>query len=73
MANTEHDVARSELRWAAVVSAFVVVTMAFTLFAALALHRNPPSNSNASTRKPCISRASSPNPTSGPESGKTAR
>src|SRR6266516_5567908 len=33
-----------ERRWTAVVSAFVVVTMAFTLFAALALHRNPPSN-----------------------------
>ncbi len=44
MAMREHDVARSELRWTAVVSAFVVVTMAFTLFAALALHRNPPSN-----------------------------
>ena len=44
MAMTEHDVVRSELRWALVVSAFVVVSMALTLFAALALHRNPPSN-----------------------------
>src|SRR3954454_10492096 len=44
MANTEHDVVRSELRWTAVVSGFVVVTMPSTLFAALALHRNPPSN-----------------------------
>ena len=44
MAATEHDVVRSELRWTAVVSGFVVVTMALTLFAALALQRNPPSN-----------------------------
>src|SRR5580765_7927710 len=44
MAATEHDVMRSELRWTAVVSGFVVVTMGLTLFAALALHRNPPSN-----------------------------
>ena len=44
MAATEHDVVRSELRWTAVVSGFVVVTMGLTLFAALALHRNPPSN-----------------------------
>ena len=44
MAATEHDVVRAELRWTAVVSLFVVVTMGLTLFAALALHRNPPSN-----------------------------
>src|SRR6186997_1348732 len=44
MAATEHDVVRSELRWTVVVTAFVMVTMALTLFAALALHRNPPSN-----------------------------
>src|SRR6476646_6549003 len=44
MAATEHDVVRSELRWAVVVTAFVMVTMALTLFAALALQRNPPSN-----------------------------
>jgi len=44
MAATEQDVARSELRWAAIVGGFVMVTMGLTLFAALALHRNPPSN-----------------------------
>jgi len=44
MAATEHDVVRSELRWTVVVTAFVMVTMALTLFAALALQRNPPSN-----------------------------
>ena len=44
MAWTEHDVVRSELRWAAVVTGFVAVIFLLTLFAALALHRNPPSN-----------------------------
>ena len=44
MAWTEHDVVRSELRWAAAVIGFVAVLFALTLFAALALHRNPPSN-----------------------------
>src|SRR5689334_20321760 len=44
MAYTEHDVIRSELRWSLVVAAFVALTMGLTLFAALALHRNPPSN-----------------------------
>jgi len=44
MAWTEHDVVRSELRWAAAVSGFVVIIFGLTLFAALALHRNPPSN-----------------------------
>src|SRR5215212_4807406 len=44
MAWTEHDVARSELRWSVVVIAFVAVLFALTLVAALALHRNPPSN-----------------------------
>ena len=44
MAATEHDVLRSELRWTAAVSGFVVVIFGLTLFAALALHRNPPSN-----------------------------
>ena len=44
MATTEHDVVRSELRWSVVVGGFVAVTMALTLFAALGLHRNPPSN-----------------------------
>jgi cytochrome c oxidase subunit II len=44
MAWTEHDVARSELRWAAITGVFVAIIFALTLFAALALHRNPPSN-----------------------------
>jgi len=44
VAATEHDVARSELRWTLVVGAFTAVTLGLTLFAALALHRNPPSN-----------------------------
>jgi len=44
MAATEPDVVRSELRWTAVVGGFTAVTLALTLFAALALHRNPPSN-----------------------------
>jgi cytochrome c oxidase subunit 2 len=44
MASTEQDVLRSEIRWAAVVGIFVVITLGLTIFAALALHRNPPSN-----------------------------
>jgi cytochrome c oxidase subunit 2 len=44
MAATEQDVLRSEIRWAVAVSIFVVVTLGFVLFAALALNRNPPSN-----------------------------
>jgi cytochrome c oxidase subunit II len=44
MAMDEHSILRSEVRWAAVVGGFVVVTMGATLFATLALHRNPPSN-----------------------------
>ncbi len=44
MATSEHDVLRSELRWAVAVSAFVVVIFGLTVFAAWALHRNPPSN-----------------------------
>ena len=44
MAATEHEVQRSELRWAVAVSLFVLVIFGLTLFAALALHRNPPSN-----------------------------
>src|SRR5690242_21325501 len=44
MAETEHDVIRSELRWSGVVTFFVLVAMGLTLVAALALHRNPPSN-----------------------------
>jgi cytochrome c oxidase subunit 2 len=44
VAATENDVVLSELRWSIVVTGFVVVTMALTLFATLALHRSPPSN-----------------------------
>lgn len=44
MAASETDVVRSELRWSIVVGIAVAFTMALTLFAALALHRNPPSN-----------------------------
>lgn len=44
MATTEPAVPRSELRWSLVVCGFVAVMLAATLFAALALHRNPPSN-----------------------------
>jgi cytochrome c oxidase subunit II len=44
MASTEQDVIRSEIRWAVLVSIFVVITLGLVLFAALALHRNPPSN-----------------------------
>ena len=44
MSWTEHDVVRSELRWSLAVAAFVGVLFALTLVAALALHRNPPSN-----------------------------
>jgi cytochrome c oxidase subunit II len=44
MASAEPDVERSELRWAAVAFGFVGIIFALTLFAALALQRNPPSN-----------------------------
>ena len=44
MASSEQDVLRSEIRWATAVSAFIVVILGLVLFAALALHRNPPSN-----------------------------
>jgi cytochrome c oxidase subunit II len=44
MAATEQEVQRSELRWAVAVSVFVLVVFGLTLFAAPALHRNPPSN-----------------------------
>src|SRR5262249_46794600 len=37
-------VARSEVRWVVAVSVVVVVIFGLTLFAALELHRNPPSN-----------------------------
>ena len=44
MAATEVSVQRSEARWAVVVVGFVALIVAATLFSALALHRNPPSN-----------------------------
>src|ERR1051325_3347305 len=44
MASREHDVERSELRWAAAALGFLGIIFALTLFAALALQRNPPSN-----------------------------
>jgi cytochrome c oxidase subunit 2 len=44
MALTEHDIARSELRWAVLAGIFLTIIVVLTLFAALALHRNPPSN-----------------------------
>src|SRR6185437_15076885 len=44
MALTEHDVVRSELRWTAIVTGFVAIIFGLTLFATLALQRNPPSN-----------------------------
>jgi cytochrome c oxidase subunit II len=44
MAATEQEVQRSELRWAVAVSLFVLIIFGLILFAALALHRNPPSN-----------------------------
>src|SRR5947207_11947203 len=44
MASSEQDVLRSEVRWAVAVNGFVVVILGLVLFAALALHRNPPSN-----------------------------
>jgi cytochrome c oxidase subunit II len=40
----ERSVLQSELRWSAAVGSFVTLVLAATLFAALALHRNPPSN-----------------------------
>ena len=44
MPATEQSVLRSEIRWSLVVGVFVVVVLAATLFSALALHQNPPSN-----------------------------
>jgi len=44
MAATEQDVQRSEARWAVWVSLFVLIIFGLTVFAALVLHRNPPSN-----------------------------
>jgi hypothetical protein len=42
MAATEQDVQRSEARWAVWVSLVVLIIFGRTVFAALALHRNPP-------------------------------
>ena len=44
MAADEASVRRSEARWGMVVAGSVTLIVAATLFAALALHRNPPSN-----------------------------
>jgi cytochrome c oxidase subunit 2 len=44
MAADEASVRRSEARWGVVVAIAVTLMVATTLFAALALHRNPPSN-----------------------------
>jgi len=44
MASTEHDVEPAELRWAGVTLGFSAIIFVLTLFAALALQRNPPSN-----------------------------
>jgi len=44
MAWTEEDVTRSELGWSAVAGGFLAIIFLLTLFAALALQRNPPSN-----------------------------
>lgn len=44
MAHSERDILRSELRWGGVVAAAVLLLMGLTLYATMALHRNPPSN-----------------------------
>jgi cytochrome c oxidase subunit 2 len=44
MATNEASVQRSEALWAVAVAASVALMVGATLFAALALHRNPPSN-----------------------------
>jgi cytochrome c oxidase subunit 2 len=44
MAADEASVRRSEARWAVVVAVAVALVVGATLFSALALHRNPPSN-----------------------------
>ena len=44
MAASERDILRSELRWSVVVGGAVTVIFAAVLYAALALHVNPPSN-----------------------------
>ncbi len=44
MALSESAIQKSEVRWAWVVSAVVAVILAAILFAAIAMHMNPPSN-----------------------------
>jgi cytochrome c oxidase subunit II len=44
VAATEQEVQRAETHWAVAVSLFVLIIFGLTLFAALVLHRNPPSN-----------------------------
>jgi cytochrome c oxidase subunit 2 len=44
LALTESETRRQEVRWTVVVSVAVVTTFGLTLFAALGLQRNPPSN-----------------------------
>lgn len=43
-ASTEHQVLRTELRWAVFVGAVVALIMGAILFAAMSMHINPPSN-----------------------------
>ena len=44
MASSESDILKSELRWAIVVAATVAILIGAILYAALAMHMNPPSN-----------------------------
>jgi cytochrome c oxidase subunit 2 len=44
VAINERSILKSELRWAAVVSAIVAIILGAILFAALSMHINPPSN-----------------------------
>jgi cytochrome c oxidase subunit II len=44
MAASEEAILRSELRWAAVVACIVTIILAAILYAAIAMHVNPPSN-----------------------------
>ena len=44
MAATEREIFRSELRWSGVTAAALLLLLGCTLYATMALHRNPPSN-----------------------------
>lgn len=44
MAATEREIFRSELRWGVVAAAALLLLLGCTLYATMALHRNPPSN-----------------------------